>query len=55
MTIFDFNIKKGIYSFELEGLKTESHSHPVVEIINAIDGVFSIVSNGEIMENLEFQ
>ncbi|WP_299622157.1 AraC family transcriptional regulator [uncultured Tenacibaculum sp.] len=54
MKIFDFDIKKGIYSFEFNELNTENHSHPVVEIINAINGTFSLQSNGQINENLVF-
>lgn len=54
MKIHDFDIKKGIYSFEFNELNTESHSHPVVEIISATDGTFSLQSNGKINENLEF-
>ncbi|WP_299534618.1 AraC family transcriptional regulator [Ulvibacterium sp.] len=54
MKIHDFDIKKGIYSFEFNELNAESHSHPVVEIISTTDGTFSIQSNGQIDENLEF-
>lgn len=52
MTILNFDIEKGIYSFELDNLTTESHSHPVVEIINASNGTFSIEVNGQIYTNL---
>ena len=54
MTIFDFNTDKGIYNFEFIELTTEVHSHPVVEIINAIEGHFSIESNNKAFENLKF-
>ncbi|CAL2103806.1 AraC family transcriptional regulator [Tenacibaculum sp. 190130A14a] len=54
MKIHDFDIKKGIYSFEFDELNTELHSHPVVEIISATNGTFSLLSNGQIIENLEF-
>ena len=54
MKIHDFDIIKGIYSFEFNELNTESHSHPVVEIITAINGTFSLQSNGQVDENLEF-
>ena len=54
MKIHDFDIKKGIYSFEFNELYTESHSHPVVEIIKATKGTFSLQSNGQINENLVF-
>lgn len=54
MKIHDFDITKGIYSFESNELNTKSHSHPVVEIINATNGTFSLQSNGQTNENLEF-
>lgn len=54
MKIYDFDIKKGIYSFEFNDLNTESHSHPVVEFISAMNGTFTLQSNGQIDENLEF-
>ena len=54
MKIYDFDIKKGIYSFGLNELKTESHSHPVVEVISATNGTFSLQSNGRTNENLVF-
>ncbi len=54
MKIHDFDTKKGIYSFQLDQLNTENHSHPVVEIISAINGTFSLQSNGQINDNLVF-
>lgn len=51
MKVFDFDIKKGIYSFEFDELNTESHSHPVVEFINAIHGSFFLEINGKIKNN----
>jgi len=54
MRIHDFDIKKGVYCFEFNELNTESHSHPVVEIISAINGTFSLQSKGHIIENMEF-
>jgi len=54
MKIFDFDIKKGIYSFEFNSLDTEIHAHPVVEIINATHGSFSLESNGQTKEDLVF-
>ncbi len=54
MKIFDFDIQKGIYSFEFTDLNTESHSHPVVEIIYATKGAFTLQSNGKAKENLVF-
>ncbi|MBW1299015.1 helix-turn-helix domain-containing protein [Aquimarina litoralis] len=54
MKIYDFDIKKGIYSFEFNELNTESHSHPVVEIIDAINGNFSLEVKGQVYNNLVF-
>ncbi|GAA3519325.1 helix-turn-helix transcriptional regulator [Aquimarina addita] len=54
MEIHDFDIKKGIYNFVFSELNTENHSHPVVEVINAINGTFSLEVNGQIVENLVF-
>jgi len=52
LKIFDFDTKKGIYSFEFDALNTESHSHPVVEIILAKKGTFDLESNGVLNQNL---
>ncbi len=54
MKIHDFDIKKGIYSFEFNDLNTEKHSHPIVEIISATNGTFSLQSNEWTNENLVF-
>lgn len=55
MKILDFNIKKGVYSFEFGALETEEHAHPVVEIISATtQGGFSIEIDGHIADNLVF-
>ncbi len=54
MEIHEFDTKKGIYSFEFNDLNTESHSHPVVEIISATHGTFSLQSHGQTHENLVF-
>ena len=54
MKIVDFNIKKGVYSFEFNHLNTEVHSHPAVEIINATQGTFSMEVNGKITKDLVF-
>lgn len=54
MKVFDFDIEKGIYSFEINDLKTEEHSHPVCEIIQATNGDFSILVDGEVHKNVQF-
>jgi len=42
MTIFDFDIRKGIYSFEINEVNTEIYTHPIVEIFCATSGDFSL-------------
>ncbi len=54
MKIYDFDIQKGIYSFEFNDLNTESHSHPVTEIIIAIEGTFTVGIHNQKSENLVF-
>ncbi len=54
MKIYDFDIRKGIYSFEFNDLNTENHSHPVTEIIIAIEGTFTLSINNQKSENLVF-
>ena len=54
MKVFDFDIKRGVYSFQFSGLSTASHSHPVVEIIQAINGTFSVRTHKQIQNNLVF-
>ncbi len=54
MTVFDFDITRGIFNFAFDELDTESHSHPAVEIILSQKGTFTIESNGIRYENLKF-
>lgn len=54
MKVFEFNIGKGIYSFELEGIETEFHSHPAIEVILAENGEFSIATEKGVHPNLNF-
>ncbi|WP_299440855.1 hypothetical protein [uncultured Aquimarina sp.] len=54
MKVFDFNIKKGIYSFEIDHLNSDNHIHPVIEIISASIGSFSIETNNQKEDNLVF-
>ncbi|WP_299247628.1 helix-turn-helix transcriptional regulator [uncultured Aquimarina sp.] len=54
MKVYDFDIQNGTYCFEFEGLNTEMHSHPVVEIITAIEGTFDININQQTSKNLVF-
>lgn len=54
MKILAFNRSKGIYSFEINNFQTESHAHPVMEIILATQGQFSLKVSGRISEKLTF-
>ena len=54
MTIFEFDVKKGIYHFKFDDLNTETHSHPVVEIINTTKGTFSLEINNKKIDQLNF-
>jgi AraC-like DNA-binding protein len=42
MKVLDFNIKKGVYCFELGAFETDFHSHPAIEVIVALEGSFSL-------------
>lgn len=54
MKIIAFNIKKGIYHFELNDLKAEFHAHPAVEVINAVNGKFSVKTSDAIAADITF-
>ncbi len=54
MNVLDFDIKKGIYKFEIDDLNSDNHSHPVVEIIMASNGFFSLESGNQKEENVIF-
>ena len=54
MKVHEFDIKKGVYHFELHGLTAEIHAHPVLEIINASKGTFSLTSSGRTYDQLVF-
>lgn len=54
MTIHYFDIYKGIYDFEMHDIHTTNHAHPVVEVIIAIKGTFSLKVNKLVSENLVF-
>ena len=54
MVIFDFDTKKGVYCFEFDDLNTETHSHPVVEVIMATEGTFVLESNKTHRAGLDF-
>ena len=54
MKIFNFDIERGVYSFEFSDLETELHAHPVVEIISATEGHFSIELDSRRKDDLTF-
>lgn len=54
MTIHNFDIHKGIYSFEFSELDTEIHAHPVVEIIIATKDSFTLKVDQHVSENVVF-
>ncbi len=54
MKIYDFDTKKGIYHFQFDDLTTENHAHPVIEIIYATSGTFSLRSNEQMHQNITF-
>lgn len=54
MTVEEFNINKGLYIFEFTDFETEFHSHPVIEIIIAKTGDFTLWTDTETHQNLQF-
>lgn len=54
MNVITFDIIKGIYHFALEHLNTSFHSHPVVEIVKAEKGCFSLESPERTLKSLVF-
>ncbi|WP_185154223.1 helix-turn-helix transcriptional regulator [Fulvivirga sp. M361] len=54
MKVLEFDLKKGIYRFEINDLNSENHSHPVVEIIAALEGTFLLETNGKKERNVVF-
>ncbi len=54
MKILKFDIKKGIFHYITNDLNTDTHSHPVMEIINAPNGEFSIETDFGKQNNLTF-
>jgi AraC-like DNA-binding protein len=50
----EFNIDKGLYIFEFNGLETGFHSHPTIEIIMAKNGDFTLLTGEGTYANLKF-
>ena len=42
MTVTEFDIVKGVYTFQLQELETEFHAHPAIEIVFADDECLTI-------------
>ena len=54
MVVTEFNTEKGIYIFGLSQVETDFHSHPVIEIIMAERGIFTVWTEKEEHGNLAF-
>jgi AraC-like DNA-binding protein len=54
MKVTEFNIEKGLYFFEFEGLDTEFHSHPAMEIVGAEYGTFSFCTENSEHNGVRF-
>lgn len=54
MKIERFDIQSGLYIFELNGMNTEFHSHPAIEILLAQSGTFTLHTPSLHAENLTF-
>lgn len=52
MKVIEFNIEKGLYHFQIEGLVTEIHSHPAMEIVIADSGEFELSTATSTYHNL---
>lgn len=54
MKILAFNSREGVYSFELNNFQTDFHAHPVMEVVIATEGTFSLIAANKLSENLRF-
>lgn len=54
MKIIEFDIVKGIFNFELTELNTEFHAHPVLEVIIANQGTFTLNTPEQEFKQLTF-
>lgn len=54
MKVYEFDIQKGVYSFELTDLTTHQHAHPAVEMLVATKGTFEVVIDQQKYERLVF-
>ena len=54
MKILEFDIKRGIFHYITNDFNADSHSHPVIEITNALKGNFSIETDFGKQKDLTF-
>lgn len=54
MKIIEFDIVKGVFNFELTELNTEFHAHPVLEVIIAHQGTFTLNTPEQEFKQLTF-
>ncbi|MEM8887178.1 MAG: helix-turn-helix transcriptional regulator [Bacteroidota bacterium] len=54
MKVLDFDIKKGLYHFEVEKLTTTFHAHPVYECVWVEEGHFQLESQHKVYPKLQF-
>lgn len=54
MIVEEFNTKNGLYIFNVTDLKTELHAHPVIEVVIAVQGTFTLCIENTIHSNLQF-
>lgn len=53
MTIKKFEIDKGVYVFEESNLTAQFHAHPVLELVIARQGSFSVSTKGKSLEGIQ--
>lgn len=54
MIIKHFDIENGLYVFEEKNLTTQYHAHPILELVIARQGCFSVSTKEKKLENIEF-
>ncbi len=52
MVVRAFNVDQGYYAFQFEGLETELHSHPAIEILTDQAGKMTLSQSQVILDNL---
>ncbi len=54
MKIIKFDTQNGIYNFQLDELEADLHAHPIVEVILALEGDFSVETTDSQYSALNF-